>query len=398
MTEPGTKQLGGRKLTMFNYIYHSKGIYLVNNKFFYNKIDAILEANITGQSVSWDYHDAEFAKFNWEKEPSASLDELYKQRALQLREAYDHLAIFFSGGVDSWNILYTFLKNNIPFEEIYIYGAFEAEESKIAMLGDDKTPGYYTREIKRVLPLIKKLIENKNIRLHVYDWTRDIIDTITNDPDWFYLAGVRFDATCAVRSKLHKVFRSHNELLDKGKKVGFVFGVDKPRLLRDDTNIYFSFLDIIMASASMPTNDIKGEHWENDEYFYWSPNLPELPIKQSHIAVKYLTTTNQLHLIKHISNIAKFHDQEYYNQINLAIYPDWNPITWQINKPTGAIYNEMTNWFLTSGLKAKLMWEDQLFELERICGKRWFNNNTVKDGFVGHLSPLHKICNYSLRE
>ena len=39
------------------------------------------------------------------------------------------------------------------------------------------------------------------------------------------------------------VYRS---FLNKGKKVGFVYGVDKPRLLRDDANIYFAFLDVLL--------------------------------------------------------------------------------------------------------------------------------------------------------
>jgi hypothetical protein len=375
------------------YLYHNKGVYICNNRPFFNKLEAIMEANASGLHVEWDYHNSIFGQAHWSTEPPGDLKELYRQRALQLREAYDHLVLFYSGGVDSWNILKTFIDCDIQLDEIYMFGAFEAEEKEYSRWGNSTTPGYYTREIQQSLPLVKKLAETHRIKINVYDWTRSIIDA-ANNPDWFWTAGVRFDPTCMVRSKFHKVFREHNELLHKGKRVGFIYGVDKPRLLRDDTNIYFAFLDVIMTTGTLPTNDILGEHWENDEYFYWSPNLPELAVKQSHVVVNWLRATNKIHLIKHMNNISSFHDEDYYREVNFSIYPDWDPKTWQIKKPTNAIYNEMSRWFIEGVFEAKIKWENSLWELERVCGKKWFNNNTVNEGLRGHLSPLYKVATY----
>ena len=376
-----------------SYLYHNKGVYYCNSKSFFNKLEAILEANISGKHVEWDYHDAIFKQAKWDYNPPIELKELYRQRALQLREAYDHLVLFYSGGVDSWNILKTFIDNNIRLDEIYMFGAFEAEEKMYDQWGWDRSPGYYTREIQQSLPLVKKLATEKKIKVNVYDWTKSILEA-ADDPDWFWTAGVRFDPTCMVRSKFHKIFREHNEMLHRGKQVGFVYGVDKPRLLRDDTNIYFAFLDVIMTTGTIPTNDILGEYWENDEYFYWTPNMPELSIKQSHQVVNWLKANNKINLIKHMNNISAFHDEDYYHEVNASVYPDWNLNTWQIKKPTRAVWNELSRWFLDSGLDAKLKWENSLWELERVCGPQWFNNNTVKDGLRGHLSPLYKITNY----
>ena len=197
-----------------------------------------------------------------------------------------------------------------------------------------------------------------------------------------------------VRSKFHKIFREHNELLHRGKRVGFVYGIDKPRLIRDDSNIYFAFLDVIFTTGTLPTNDILGEYWENDEYFYWTPNLPELAVKQSHVVVNWLRANNKLHFIKHMNNIATFHDEDYYREVNFSIYPDWNANTWQVKKPTRAVWNELSRWFIDSDFEAKIKWVNSLHELERICGKQWFNNNTVKDGLRGSLSPMYKIADY----
>ena len=263
-----------------SYIYHDKGMYNCNGKHYYSKLEAILEANTSGQHVGWDYHDQHFSRYDWTKEPQESLPELYRQRAQQLRDNYDYLVLFYSGGVDSTTILNAFIKNNIPIDEIYVFGAFQFEEKQYGKLGWDSSPGYYTREVNQALPLIKKITENYKVKITVYDWGQDIIEA-SNDLDWIWRAGTRFDPTCMVRSRFHKIIRKHNELVHKGKRVGFVYGVDKPRLLRDNNSIYFAFLDIIMTLGAMPTNDILGEYWENDEYFYWTPNL--LPVRNLHL-------------------------------------------------------------------------------------------------------------------
>jgi hypothetical protein len=375
------------------YLYHNKGIYRANGRPFVNKLEAIMEVNQRGGWIEWDYHDAQFGAARWDLEPPVSLRELYRERAQQLRDAYDHLVLFYSGGADSWNILKAFIDNDIRLDEIYMFGAFEAEERVNTSLGLDRSPGYYTREIQQSLPLVRRLAAEKKIAVNVFDWTRHII-AAADDPDWFWTAGVRFDPTCMVRSKFHKIFREHTELLHRGKKVGFVYGVDKPRLLRDDNTIYFAFLDVIMTTGTLPTNDILGEYWENDEYFYWTPNMPELAIKQSHEVVRRLKAENKTHLIKHMNNIGTFHDEDYYREVNACIYPDWDPGIWQIRKPTKAVWNELSRWFIEGELEARTRWVNSLVELERICGKKWFNNNTVEEGLRGHLSPLYKITTY----
>lgn len=378
-----------------SYLYHNKGVYTANGKFFYNKLDAILEANQSQKCVEWDYHHSIFNRYDWTIEPKVSLNDLYKERAQQIRDAYDHVVLFFSGGVDSWNILKTFVDNKIKLDEIYIFGAFKAEESKIDQLGNDRTPGYYTREVKNALPLVKKLVDNHGVKVNLYDWTDDIVNGV-DDLDWFWKAGTRFGPDVLGRFKFHKKFKEHNALIHRGKKVGFVFGIDKPRLLRDDHSIYFAFLDVIMTTGNMPTNDILGEYWENDEFFYWTPNMPELAIKQSHVVLNWLKSNNKVHLIKDLKNIASYHDESYYKEVNFSVYPSWDTSIWQVKKPTNPIYNEISRWFFDDHLEARLKWESSLWEIERQCGTKWFNENTVKKGLRGHLSPLYKIADITI--
>jgi len=378
---------------MTNYLYNNKGIYKCNNKLFFNKVEAILESNSSNVYVDWDYHNKIFQGYKWDVNPQDSLEEIYKQRAQQLRDNYDHLVLFYSGGVDSWYILNAFIKNNIKLDEIYMYGAFKAEEKEFDRLGWDREPGYYTREIVQSLPQIKKICEEKKIRVNVYDWTEDMLNS-ADDLDWILTTGARYDPTAMARVRFHKIFREHKELVHKGKRVGFLFGVDKPRLLRDDHNIYFAFLDVIMPRGAMQTNDILGEYWENDEYFYWTPNMPKIVIKQSHDIVNILKATNRINLIPHMNNVAQGHVGDYFPEINKIIYQDWNPNTWQIKKPTSDVVDQVGKWFFDGQYNAERKWMSSVQELGRICGDKWFNNNNVMNGFGGHLSPLYKIATY----
>jgi hypothetical protein len=83
-----------------------------------NKVQALLEATRLRKQglpcVVWYlwYHDT-FKNFNKDLLGKIPLKTLYKERAQQLRDNYDELILYYSGGSDSHNILHTFLQNNI---------------------------------------------------------------------------------------------------------------------------------------------------------------------------------------------------------------------------------------------------------------------------------------------
>jgi len=65
------------------------------------------------------YNDPNWASnIDWTFEPPESWDTLCKERALQFRDQFGELILAFSGGSDSILILNTFLKHNIPIDEV----------------------------------------------------------------------------------------------------------------------------------------------------------------------------------------------------------------------------------------------------------------------------------------
>ncbi len=79
------------------------GFYECCGRVFLNKIQAIEFARSQGHGIHWNFHENSFNVHDWSKEPSESLEELYQQRAQQLRDEYDYVVLCLSGGDDREN-------------------------------------------------------------------------------------------------------------------------------------------------------------------------------------------------------------------------------------------------------------------------------------------------------
>ena len=66
-------------------------------------------------------NDDVYGKLDWSVPVETNLLTLYKQRAEQLREKYDYLVMYYSGGADSTNALHAFIDNNIFLDELIMH-------------------------------------------------------------------------------------------------------------------------------------------------------------------------------------------------------------------------------------------------------------------------------------
>lgn len=71
------------------------GVYRVGEQSFHNKIEAFALSNRTGVPVTWHMFEDEIAAFDITQEPKETLTELYSERARQIRQDYDWIAIYF---------------------------------------------------------------------------------------------------------------------------------------------------------------------------------------------------------------------------------------------------------------------------------------------------------------
>lgn len=229
--------------------------------------------------------------FDWSQEPSQSLDELYKNKATQLRDQYDYLILMYSGGSDSHQVFRTFLDNNIPLDVVITLCPLD-------MIDDAKKhPDLNCLQLileheLAVLPRFKKYA-NPNIDFKVFDMSSFIKRNFNNDSliadqgealgwaQWFQTLRNIF------QTKMVQIY------IDKrgweGKKVGLIKGCDKPLLTRRavDNHLLVSFDEFGTYQSLVKTNKLYELNF-NPIRFFWD----DLSIvsKQAHIVKQALET------------------------------------------------------------------------------------------------------------
>jgi hypothetical protein len=373
---------------------YNKGFYQVKDKIFLSKFHAIIESQKTGAFPTWNFNDDVFNNCNWLIEPESSLWELYKQRAQQLRNQYDHLVLLFSGGSDSTNILQSFLFNNIPIDEIFVYGPFSSNQGKTSNISTD--PSFMYQEIDLVaLPYLRELEKQYKFTVTLYDWTDNVVNAF-NTADWIWSqVNSRFAPHhVSAKNTLHENSKLSMSKLEKGKKVGFIYGVDKPRIIYKNNTFYLGFLDVILSLGPGFAKYIKNENYIIDEYFYWTPDFPSIVIKQAHTIKNFFVKHPQLKYVLHNNDLNKWiFKEEYYNIVKSLIYPFWNNNLFQTTKPKESTFIELDNWFTQQASTSQKNWLNGLHEANQVIEPHWFNDShkKVKSGIIGSWSKLYNL-------
>lgn len=99
-----------------------KYYYIVNGIHYYNIYLAQYESYKSGAPVQFYCDTAEYNKLDWTQEPVESLEVLMDRHALHLRNKYERLIFFWSGGTDSQTMLDVFIRNRIHIDEIFCIG------------------------------------------------------------------------------------------------------------------------------------------------------------------------------------------------------------------------------------------------------------------------------------
>ena len=260
------------------------GYYQVGSGIYLDKLSAVLVAQEKNLPISWNFFDKEFSAIDWSIEPELSLDQLYRTRAQQIRDRYDYLVVYCSGGADSTNVVHSFLDNHIPIDEIISLAPLSGLRDwsfNRDNLGVENT----VSEVKYALmPFLNKIAQKyPKIRITVNDY----FDQKKHDNHITNLGSGNI--VTPLTNQFTEVFKfSHIlKLLDQGKRVGLVYGSDKPIVkIGKQGNLYLNFTDSAVNYLDFPQH----RRLSNLEpvLFYWSADLPELIVKQAHEIVKNL--------------------------------------------------------------------------------------------------------------
>jgi hypothetical protein len=345
------------------------GYYAVGDSRTYSKLEAVTLSGKLDLPMRWVFNNEVFDKFNWTHEPEGTLEHYYKIRAQQIRDRYDYLVIWYSGGADSHNMLMSFVRNNIFVDEIAQFHNLSADN------GNKNT--YFNQEVFYTsAPNTQALISNNPVYRHTKHRLVDVTDiqakVIQNDSNkWDYFYKVSFHPTPSAlsRSYLREMIPDYASLIERKKTVCFVWGIEKPMLEKINDDWFIIFKDMIDNAVS-PRTQMLNRDWEHDEFFYWTPDLPHLPAKQAHIVMRFLQQLSPQSVDNiNISSHIKLNDEYGRRVINSfcadislngrryqllpdglhrLIYPDWRPGAIVAGKPISLTFPERDTWMFNS--------------------------------------------------
>ena len=362
------------------------GFYQVGNLKVYSKVEALELQSRLNQPISWHFNDHVFETVDWTQEPTKTLADFYQDRARQIRNSYDHVVMFYSGGADSHNMLHSFIQSGVRIDEIVSFHSFSAD-------GDWNSE--FNKEIScTAVPVVKSLKEQgllSSDTVHRLIDMSDIIKQFCADIDWLnfpYMFSSSVSINNVARAHLRKYITDWAKIIEQGKRLVLVWGHDKPRIMHDQGRFFLNFMDIYDNCVSTWIQQTTPPGWY-DEMFYSTPDMPYLIVKQAHIIKNFLNNADSTHAWLSDSATGLGHVIKYkpdgscttkwltQDAQSLLIYPWFQPELYYESKPKDIIFSKRDRWF----------WKDSAIsqDFRKIVqglianfGQKWINQNPEK--------------------
>jgi hypothetical protein len=268
-----------------------------------------------------------FPKLNWEQRPTGTLQNLYKERAQQIRDRYDHVIVMFSGGMDSWNVVHSFLSNNIHIDEIVTCWPRDERKYRSASSTDRRQSNVNSEYEYAVLPVIEHIQKHfPKVNIVLDDFSERLHGEVTEDSfktmySYQNMPGlVKFNN----KTELEKIALSQN------KKIALVTGSEKTHVTSINGDFYAFFTD---------QSNMSDDYGRNVEFFYWSPEFPYIPVMQAHYLMEELKR-----LVAETPDLKITKGDMFRKVYQAACYPEYNIETFQARKEFGSMLWTSDSW------------------------------------------------------
>jgi hypothetical protein len=156
---------------------------------------------------------------------------------------------------------------------------------------------------------------------------------------------------------------------------------------------YYAYFTDLNAMHSPPveftSNDIFNNFYHT-EFFYWTPDLPEIVVKQSQIIKAYCETSEQAKDL--IMKSMEKHLQLYRPLLHNLIYSQEVIVDWDPEKPSSKIVRPMDEWFWTSASEnQKGNYLSVIEYLKNETNSKMMIDNNIENGLSAHLSNFYKL-------
>lgn len=380
------------------------GRYKVADQYYLSKISAYAAALPHNWMPHWDYHEEAFSRVAWTQEPEETLDELYRQRALDIRLKYDYVFLSYSGGVDSHNVALSFLKNGLHIDQLASRSSSESYLSDNST--DSKNMG--KESLLAALPQAESLKQySNNVNFKIINWGQDIVKAWSEDQ----LGSNRIEeqtslqASSIVKRQYHKFVPT----VEKYSNPVMLFGIDKPYIYRIDGKFYMAFMDLPVNGQMMSEITLDNNSPFTMLSYYWHPDAEKILRKQAHIVVKWFKANPQFMPLlnfphRNITNTPpKERDQTYEEIVNRLIYTCYDPTLWQTKKNKGQSFIEEEHWWhnntdnpaVAKWLKMLKEHSNIVYDMFSKTDKIQYISEDAKPGFwklPGCYSKMYQIC------
>jgi hypothetical protein len=367
------------------------GYYTVGEQRFDSKIDACIAGTKLNIHPQWHFNDHVWNNIDWTIEPEIDILELYKMRARQIREQYDYLIVYYSGGSDCQTLVDAFLKAGCFIDEIVTI--WNRKHTKKIVLEPgvtdatnieaefDLTTRTGLERIRNASPLTKITYSD------VSDTTVELYTELDGE-EWLQSTVEHLNPHYIARWSTTRT-KHQQKTLDRGLRTAAVFGVDKPKVCIKDGKYCLYFVDVI-------TNSFRGS-WNRNQYtnidnvyFFWTPDLPEIVVKQAHMIMTWFEQHPMLKPILAWPNLDYSKRNAYEIITRSVIYPEWDLNTFQCVKTSGSVYSEWDNWFFEQyqGTKIHDCWRMGIDYVEKHIDKKYlsYKFDGRLNGFVGMIN------------
>jgi hypothetical protein len=321
-----------------------QGYWKVRDQKFISKYQALAYASKNKDRVEYIFFDHVWQNFDRSLLGKYTLKELYRQRAQQLRDKYDYLILYFSGGADSYNVLRSFIDNGIRLDEVCIKWCNDSltanTEVYIPNQMNKKATNYLSEWDYAIKPVLEWLGQNHpDVKIEIVDWFRDKdFKTIERA---FSLVNHWHDVEI---NSLAVWSPSENILLEKGLTIGSIYGIDKPCTLFAEDKSYMYFPDGATTMGTPNPNNIFGT-----EYFYWAHEFPILTFEMANVAIQAFKVDRELAQVA-ITDKNRYDKTFTFNAFQVQqkrlrhiIYDNWND-RFQAFKPVEADRSDKHFW------------------------------------------------------
>jgi hypothetical protein len=371
------------------------GYYTVGNDIFYNKNLALLRGSKVPtpddihDPVHWFFNEKTFFKYPWHIEPKEDLRELYRRRAQQIRDDYDYVRLELSGGADSSTVAFAFLLNGIHLDEVVYRYPKGGDKGCTDDPINTRAENYLSESAFAAKPILRWIANNyPATKITVHDYLSDMLEQQT-DESWIFKTHHYLQPSHQVK---HNVTASieQRRMLDKGKRIAMVMGVDKPKLCIKDGKWFMYFVDSLAQRNNVTADDVDSV---KTELFYWAPEGCNIMAKQAHL-IKQWFEMPQNSGFKYLacwpnSNYAlRTHLEQLIKPI---IYPDYDFNTFQVAKSSNIFRAEMDTWFLKNMQDTSIfqVWEAGVKHVIENVHPRYLEN--TDQGLKQYVSPLYYV-------